>query len=87
MNRYVRLIDENGLFVEDAFVEELTPLTIETLCPPGFYRPKWDGEKWIEGLTQDQIDEIKNVPQVPSIEDRLTAAEGVIMEVLEMMAM
>lgn len=47
--KYVRLIDANGLFVEDAFVDELTVFTIETPCPDGYYLPKWDGEKWVEG--------------------------------------
>lgn len=49
MKYFVRLIDENGLFIEDDFVEELTEFTIETPCPAGFYLPKWDGEKWVEG--------------------------------------
>lgn len=46
---YVRIIDSDGFFVEDAFVDELTEFTIEMPCPDGFYLPKWDGEKWIEG--------------------------------------
>lgn len=48
---FARIIDENGLFVCDDFVEELTELTIETPCPDGFYCPKWDGTQWIEGGT------------------------------------
>ncbi|MDD4276161.1 MAG: hypothetical protein PHO33_04195 [Clostridia bacterium] len=48
---YVRIIDENGLFVVDAFVDELTEFTIETPCPSGFYHPKWNGENWVEGGT------------------------------------
>ena len=60
---YVRIIDENGLFIKDDFVEELTDLTIETPCEGGFYKPKWDGEKWVEGLTTDEINAIKNVAQ------------------------
>ena len=57
--KFVRIIDENGMFIEDAFVSELTDRTIETPCPSGFYRPKWDGAKWVEGLTQAEIDAIK----------------------------
>lgn len=48
---YVRIIDENGLFVEDAFVDELTEFTVETPCPAGFYLPRWDGSQWVEGGT------------------------------------
>ena len=60
---YVRIIDENGLFIKDDFVEELTELTIETPCTEGFYKPKWNGTEWIEGLTTDEINAIKNVVQ------------------------
>jgi len=63
---FARIIDENGFFVCDDFVDELTEFTIETLCPQGFYKPKWDGTKWVEGLTQEEIDAIKNVEIEPT---------------------
>ena len=62
-------IDSEGLFLEDVILqddEELPNDCIETLCPEGFYSPKWDGEKWIEGKTQAEIDTIKNTPQPKS---------------------
>lgn len=63
---FVRLIDENGMFIADEFVNELTEFTIETPCPSGFYHPKWNGESWVEGLSQEEIDELKNqVPEEP----------------------
>lgn len=49
--KYVRIIDVEGFFIEDAFVDELTEFTIETPCPDGFYLPKWDGSRWVEGGT------------------------------------
>ena len=39
--------------------------------PVGFYLPKWDGEKWVEGLTQAQIDELNNRPIIPTTEDKV----------------
>ena len=58
-------IDSNGYFVEDVLVdgiptieiinEDDTVLTINdpsyisVPCQEGFYKPKWDGDKWIEG--------------------------------------
>ena len=71
-------------FIEDTFVEELTEFTIETPCEGGFYKPKWNGKKWIEGLTQIEIDAIKNVatPKEPLIEDRIKNLELAILEVL-----
>ena len=76
---FVRKIDENGMFVEDAFVEELTPCTIETPCPAGFYRPKWNGEEWVEGATQEYIDSLQVVEE-PTLEERLQALEMMELE-------
>lgn len=104
MNIY-RLIDENGLFIEDVITDE-TPYLMEVVqeeltdeegnvtvvdverpvldendqpipdphyisepVPQGFYHPRWDGERWVEGLSQGQIDELKNQPIEPSPED------------------
>jgi hypothetical protein len=58
---FVRKIDEQGYFIEDDFVEDITEFTIETPVPQGFYKPKWNGAEWIEGLTQSEIDAIKNI--------------------------
>ena len=59
--KFVRLIDENGLFIEDSFVSELTKFTIEKPCPSGLYLPKWNGTEWIEGMEQEEIDLLNNV--------------------------
>jgi len=68
MRKVLRI--ENGFFVEDVILkdEEYTPIDcIETLCPDGFYKPKWNGIAWVEGLSQSEIDIIKNVP-IPKTE-------------------
>ena len=76
---FVRIIDENGFFVCDDFVDELTEFTIETPCPSGFYLPKWDGTQWIEGKTAEEIAEIKaSVKNEPTVEDRIASAEAAI---------
>lgn len=59
-------IDETGLFIEDVLInenEEIPLDCIETPCPNGFYMPKWNGAKWVEGLTQEEIDELNNQPR------------------------
>ena len=43
-------------------VEVSDPHYIQEI-PVGFYLPKWDGEKWVEGLSQTEIDAIINQPQ------------------------
>ena len=46
-----RLIDDNGMFVEDVLLDThpTDPHYIKTPCPDGFYHPRWDGTRWIEG--------------------------------------
>jgi hypothetical protein len=80
--KFTRIIDENGMFIEDAFVDEMTEFTIEEPCPSGFYHPRWDGEKWVEGLTQEQIDAIRaqSTSTEPTIEERIEALEMLELE-------
>ena len=78
---FVRIIDNNGFFIEDAFVDELTEFTIETPCPAGFYLPKWDGTQWIEGKTADEIAATKaSVVVEPTAEERISALETLVLE-------
>ena len=59
MRLYPKINLINGLFVEDAILDAIPmlpigtpdPAYIDTPCPPGFYWPRWDGEKWVEGGT------------------------------------
>lgn len=32
----------------------------------GLYKPKWNGTKWVEGLSAEELEEIKNRPLEPS---------------------
>ena len=78
---FVRIIDSNGFFVEDAFVDELTEFTIETPCPDGFYLPKWDGEKWVEGKTADEIAAIQaDVTVEKTDSERISDLETLVLE-------
>ena len=49
--------DENGFFMGD--YPDTPPadgtLYTDVPCPPGFIRPKFDGEKWEEGGTKGEI--------------------------------
>lgn len=59
-------IDIEGFFLEDIILEDDDDITpsdcVEIECPEGFYRPRWDGQRWIEGLTQEEIEELKKQP-------------------------
>lgn len=78
---FVRVIDENGFFVCDDFLDELTENAVETPCPDGFYKPKWDGTQWIEGLTEQEITELKQ-PIIPTAEERLQALESAMLDLI-----
>ena len=68
----VRIIDDEGLFICDDFVDTLTdengepiPTYIEAPCPDGFFWPKWDGEQWVEGGVAPEP-----TPAEPTTEER-----------------
>ena len=83
MKYFVRIIDNNGFFVRDDFVDELTEFTIETPCPPGFYLPRWDGTQWVEGKTAEEIAALKAQSTTePTQEERLAALEAAMLETI-----
>ena len=78
---FVRIIDSNGFFIEDAFVDKLTEFTIETPCPNGFYLPKWDGTQWVEGKTVEEIAAITaNIVVEKSTDDRISELETLVLQ-------
>ena len=85
---FVRIIDNNGFFVEDAFVESLTdvdgnPIStyIETPCPDGFYLPRWNDTQWVEGKTAEEIAAIKsNAVIEKTAEQRIDELETLVLQ-------
>lgn len=84
MKKIAYKIDENGyidwehLLVVDE--DEKPPEGyIDTPLPganePALYRPRWDGEKWIEGATQEEIEELRKQSRIPTLEERIEALE------------
>ena len=83
-------IDENGFFIEDVILEEqpmieqneemiLDPHYVSDPVPQGFYHPKWNGTTWVEGATQEEIDELtKPQPHEPTVEERLEQTEELL---------
>ena len=70
----LRIIDkETQLFIRDDFTfDEETEIGLNVEQAQGFYHPKWDGEKWVEGLNEEEINELKKSrPKEISLEERL----------------
>jgi hypothetical protein len=69
MVKQVYKINSNGLYVEPVVLsegEELPSDCVEVMPIWGLYKAKWTGTTWIESLTQEEIDAIKNAPIEPS---------------------
>ena len=80
----LRIIDKQTyLFIRDDFdFDEETEIGLDVTPAQGLYIPKWDGEKWVEGATQEEIDELtKPQPQEPTIEERLAQTEELLQTV------
>lgn len=81
MNIYRKINTTTGLFIEDVLLGNIPtmedgisdPQYIEAPCPDGFYHPKWDGGKWVEGLSQAEIDAIKASSIVPDVDAELAS--------------
>ena len=77
----LRIIDkQTQLFLRDDFnFDEDTEFGLEVEPSQGLYKPKWDGDKWVEGATQEEIDELtKPQPHEPTVEERLEQTEELL---------
>lgn len=67
MKKVIKIDIKTGLFIEDMIVHEdyiSDKENIVTAEPPqGLYHPKWTGIKWVEGLSDEEINIIKNQPK------------------------
>jgi len=82
----LRVIDERtNLFLRDDFsFDEKTEIGLDVEPSQGLYLPKWDGEKWVEGRTQEEIDLIKaSIVIEPTIEERVTNTETKVVTIEE----
>ena len=79
----LRIIDkETNLFIRDDFeFDEETEIGLDVEPAQGLYKPKWNGEKWVEGATQEEIDELTKQQQQQhelTIEERLKQIEELL---------
>lgn len=92
MKKQVYEIDSNGFIIEifvaevenGEILEEDKQNFISTDPPHGLYKAKWNGTKWIEGATQEEIDELtKQQPSVPTLQERVDMLENMILLMME----
>lgn len=85
--KLLRIIDkQTHLFLRDDFTfDEETEIGLDVEPTQGLYAPKWDGDKWVEGATQEEIDELtKHRPHEPTESERLDNLENTILMLLTM---
>lgn len=58
---------------EDESVEGY--LFVETPPPEGLYKPKWTGDTWIEGASQEEIEVIRDTPRPLADQERIIQLE------------
>ena len=79
-----RIIDkQTNLFIRDDFeYDKKTEIALDVDPSQGLYLPKWNGTEWVEGLTQEEIQAIKDsaLPTEPTLEERLQVLETMELE-------
>lgn len=81
--KILKIIDkQTSLFIRDDFAfDEETEMALDVAPSQGFYKPKWNGTEWIEGATQEYINNIKaQAVTEPTLEERLQALEVMELE-------
>ena len=82
----LRIIDkQTSLFLRDDFTHnEETEIALDVEPAQGLYAPKWNGESWEEGATQEYIDSLKAqaTPQEPTESERLESLEMLMVDIL-----
>jgi hypothetical protein len=82
-------IDENGSFVEDIWINSEDPVPYDCIAievPEGLYKPRWLNGEWTEGLSQEEIDAIRNVPVPEPIEQKAQRLESENADLREQLA-
>ncbi|WP_027410375.1 hypothetical protein [Anoxybacteroides tepidamans] len=93
MIKQVSRVDEAGFFIEPVLVDEkdtLSPDLIKTPVPEGFYKPRWDGTQWVEGMSEEEFNQLKaNQPEPsPSSDElklRVENVEGAVIGLMDWM--
>lgn len=78
-------IDEDGFYTFKTYeVEKPNEFEITTPCKTceedDFYKPKWTGEKWIEGWTEEEIEKWKEDDKIDNCLDQTKTNEQLTVE-------
>ena len=80
----LRIIDkQTNLFMRDDFeYNEEIEIGLDVEPAQGLYQPRWNGEAWEEGATQEYIDSLQSQLSEPTEAERLEALEMLMLDIL-----
>lgn len=78
MKLYRKVDINTGLFIEDVFSESQEKDMLDVTPAQGFYWPKWDGEKWIEGGTAPEPSTEPTAEEIAEAETKVLITETLI---------
>ncbi len=95
MTKIFRIVDsKTGLFIRDDFECALeTEVALDVPPAQGFGWPRWDGEKWVEGRTPEEIAAIQaaqeqeqehELTDIEKLKLRQDATENAILFLMDM---
>ena len=81
-------IDNKNIYTgESYFIEKPSINEIITPILIGYVKPKWNGTEWIEGATEQEIQEWENSQEVggiiPTQNERIDMLENMILIIME----
>lgn len=86
--KQIYLYDDNHMFVGVDVVDsniKILPVNSTDIAPPnGLYKAQFDGEQWIETITEKELSELTKIETLlPTNEERIDALEGAMIEIFE----
>ena len=96
MRKHIYEVNDDG-FIKEIYLGEfdnegnlISPkgnfITTDLPQPLPFYKPKWNGAEWVEGATQEEINELTKPQQTqPTLEQRIADLEDTILTLLEVL--
>lgn len=98
--QFVKIDPVTGVFIDDVILDIIPALDDGALDPAyiaapvpayaGFYWPRWNGEKWVEGRTAEEIAAIQAAAQEHELTDieklklRQDATENAVLFLMDM---
>jgi hypothetical protein len=84
--RQVFRIDENGFYVEPVLLEkdqEVPNDCSEAIPLEGLYKAKFVNGEWVEGLTQEELDTLKNILPEPEPLETLKKQQELMQQAID----